>query len=212
MRTIMHFRPAAYTSWHALVPFDHSGTTTGAFLLGALLWIPGNWMFKRNAAIARTIKQWNDYLEIRLNKALEETRQVAVTLKNGKTYVGFVTRAFDPSFDRKYIVILPTKSGYRDKETHELYFTTDYTSVYLQLIDDDNSRLLTRPEEFEIVIPVGEIASANLFDFDAYELFNSPKTSADTADIVVGAQSPQALESPPGSELPARNTNQQRES
>jgi len=69
-------------------------------------------------------------------------------------------------------------SGYRDKATHELTFNTDYTRVYQELMGEDESRLVRGVEDFEIVIPVAEVLSANLFDPDVYGRFNPPKPAA----------------------------------
>jgi len=124
--------------------------------------------------LRRTIEAWNDYLEELLNQAQAETRQVSLTLKNGKVYVGFVVRTFDPAYDRKYIIVLPTMSGYRTEPTHEVKFTTDYTRVYQALMREDQSRLVRGVNDFQVVVPVSEVLSANLFDWDAYSRFNDP--------------------------------------
>lgn len=102
----------------------------------------------------------------------EETRQVSVTLRNRKVYVGFVVRTFDPAYDRKYVIILPTMSGYRAEPTHTMTFDTDYTRVYQALLAEDESRLVRGVEDFQVVIPVAEVVSANLFDWEAYLRFN----------------------------------------
>lgn len=169
--------PATYIAWHSLLPITHSGTSLGALLLGISAWIPLNWVFKRPAEINRTIEVWNDYLEMLLTQALEKTRHVAVTLKTRKVYIGFVLRSFDPTYDRKYIVLLPTISGYRDEKTQNLILTTDYTAVYQQLMAEDETRLIRGIDDFETVVPVAEIISANLFDWEVYQRFNPPPVS-----------------------------------
>jgi hypothetical protein len=174
IRILTSTMPATYSAWHAQVPVAHSGTAIGALLLGVSAWIPLNWFFKRPAEINRTIEVWNDYLEMLLKQALEQTRHVAVTLKTRKVYIGFVLRSFDPTYDRKYIVLLPTISGYRDEKTQSLVLTTDYTAVYQQLIGEDETRLVRGIDDFQTVVPVAEILSANLFDWEVYQRFNPP--------------------------------------
>jgi hypothetical protein len=56
-----------------LVPFENSGTSLGALLLGVTLWLPMNLGFDRRRELRRTIAKWNDYLEIPLTQALDET-------------------------------------------------------------------------------------------------------------------------------------------
>lgn len=126
----------------------------------------------------RAITIWNDYLEVLLERALRETKQLSVSTKLGKVYVGFVTNNFDPAYERKFIRILPMSSGYRDGSTQELVLTTDYAKVYQQIIQQDNAFLLRGVEDFEIVVPVAEIASANLFDPEAYERFQQAAVSS----------------------------------
>jgi hypothetical protein len=164
--------PTAPARWREIVPFAHSGTSLGALLLGVTAWIPLNLVFSRKTEHRRTIRKWNDYLEELIDQALEETRQVSVTLKNGKVYVGFMVRAFDPAYDRKYVVILPTISGFRAETTHKVTLNTDYTRVYQELMGADETRLVRGVEDFQVVIPIAEVLSTNLFDPDAYSRFN----------------------------------------
>jgi hypothetical protein len=169
--------PSLAATWQRWVPFKHSGTSLGALLLGATLWWPLNFAYGKKRELRRTISDWNDYLEELLTDALDSTRQVSITLNSGKVYVGFVVRTFDPAYDRKYIVILPTMSGYRAATTHRLVFDTDYTRVYQALMDEDESRLVRGVNDFQIVVPVSQVVSANLFDWEAYQRFN--ETSPD---------------------------------
>ncbi len=171
LRTLL---PETYTAWRAIIPFPYTGTSFGAFLLGALGWWPLNQIFhKREVEQRRTIIEWGDHLEELLERAIRETRQVSVTLKTGKVYVGFVISNIDPSYDRKFLQLLPISSGYRSPETQEITFTTDYAKVYSWMVQQDNSFALTGAHDFLNVIPVSEIASANLFDPEAYARFNA---------------------------------------
>jgi hypothetical protein len=164
--------PNLAATWHRWVPFKHSGTSLGALLLGATLWWPLNFVYQKKSELRRTISDWNDYLEELLTDALDSTRQVSITLHSGKVYVGFVVRTFNPAYDRKYIVILPTMSGYRTATTRQLIFDTDYTRVYQALMEEDESRLVRGVNDFQIVVPVSQVVSANLFDWEAYQRFN----------------------------------------
>jgi hypothetical protein len=65
-------------------------------------------------------------------------------------------------------------SGYRAESTHRLTFDTDYTRVYQALMAEDESRLVRGVEDFQVVVPVSEVVSANLFDWEAYQRFNEP--------------------------------------
>ena len=69
-------------------------------------------------------------------------------------------------------------SGYRAETNHQIIFTTDYTRVYQVLMEEDESRLVRGVNDFQVVIPVSEVLSANLFDWEAYERFNELTPSA----------------------------------
>jgi len=135
--------------------------------------MPLNWVFRRDAELRRAIKEWGDYLEVLFDGALNDTRQVSITTKSGKFYIGFITRNFDPAYERKYVTVLPTASGYRDTSSQVFRFTANYTKVYQQLLEKEPGFLLTHAEDFQIVIPVAEIRSANVFDPEVYELFRA---------------------------------------
>jgi hypothetical protein len=161
--------------WRRMVPFPYSGSAVLAFLLGAGLWWPLNAVFRRSAedAADQVIEETGDYLETLLVRAIRRTKPVSVTLKSGKTYIGFVVTNFNPSFDRRFISLLPLQSGYRN-EQHELVINTDYARVYEWITQQGRSEteLDELMKDFIIVLPVGEIQSVNLFDRDAYRLFN----------------------------------------
>jgi hypothetical protein len=171
------WKPLLAEWWRSRIPFPYAGTSLVAFLLGTVVWWPFNkWFSDRDWEIQRTIAEWNDYLEGLLNRAVREGRQVAVSLRNGKVYVGLVTRNFDPSYDREYLVLLPTISGYREPPSQALRFTTDYTRVYQELLQTDES--FDAAASFEVVLPVAEVVSATFFDWDVYRRFNPRATEA----------------------------------
>lgn len=170
--------PVAATWWRLHIPFSYSGSSLGAFLLGLCSWWPLNSFFPLEAEAKRAINEWNDFLEVLLVRAMDQTKQLSVTMKNGKVYIGFVTSNFNPAYDRKYITILPMGSGYRDPTTQVLTINTDYAAVYQQIIRANNEFVISGVDDFMITLPVSEIISANLFDPDAYERFQTISASA----------------------------------
>ena len=165
--------PGLVAWWQRHVPFDYAGTSLIALGLGVLGWAPLNLFWDRTEAARKAVEERGDFLEVLISTAMEESRQVSLTLKSGKVYVGFITRSFDPGYDRKYIMLIPMLSGYREQETRQVVFTDDYARVYDPLIDSDPAFLDRVADEFQLVVPVAEIASANLFDPEVYEMFMS---------------------------------------
>lgn len=89
------------------------------------------------------------------------------TLKNNKVYVGF-TEEIPPPHETNYLKIIPIVSGYRDSETKQITFTTEYYNA----LDYYGKN----PEKYnnfdmDIIIKQNEILTAGIFDSDIYEQF-----------------------------------------
>lgn len=135
--------------------------------------------YSNRAALKRAIQVLNSDLDLILLRALEVGMPICVTLGSGKVYVGYVTGAIDPGDKRDMLRILPFVSGYRASESMKLTFTTWYTDVYQKFAQDESLGHLN-PELFEVVFPLSEVMSVNLFDIQAYQAFqlDIPKDDA----------------------------------
>jgi hypothetical protein len=172
VKVVVLYAPRVDAGWRAAVPFKYSGTSLGAFLVGAVAWWPLNrWVHPLEKEARRTIAKWNDFLEVLLTRALDEAKAVSVTLKSRKVYIGFITGGLDPINERKYLIMLPMQSGYREPETLNMRLVLNYAPVYAQLIQQNNQLLLQGIRDFRVVLPVAEIQSVNLFDSEAYTHF-----------------------------------------
>jgi len=117
----------------------------------------------------------NDDFELLLYRAMANDKLVSVTMTKGKVYVGWIVRTFDPCDERKYLRILPALSGYRASENLKVTFTTMYKTVIDSIINSSGSEnrqnANLEEEDFELVLAVSEIQSANIFDIEAYIRF-----------------------------------------
>jgi hypothetical protein len=120
-----------------------------------------------------------------LRRAFGEAKMIAVTVRNGKVYVGYVKTMFNPALAIETIGIIPQMSGYRDATTKKYVFTTNYIETYNRIraearrrlrddvVDTDVDRRQAMEEElslrdFELVIFLREIESATIFDPEIY--------------------------------------------
>jgi hypothetical protein len=85
--------------------------------------------------------------------------------------MGLVVRAPNPTDQSKSLRLLPLLSGYRNKDTQTVTFTTDYLKVLEKISQDGAGLDHLDSEDFEVVLPGKEISSAHLFDLVAYEHF-----------------------------------------
>lgn len=115
-----------------------------------------------------------DNLLFRLS--LEKDKHAMLAMEDRKVYVGKIINLGEPSATTgmdQDIAIVPLMSGYRDKDTLKVTFTTFYKEVDAAI---------------SIALRQDNIVSATQFDFDAYELWNPPKADARGARAFVGAR------------------------
>lgn len=112
-----------------------------------------------------------DEFEALLHRAVARAMPVSLTMENGKVYVGFVSKTFEPKMSRKNFRILPLMSGYRS-DAGKVNFTTYYDKAYERVgLGANDARLSLR--DFEIVLPTDKVHSAGLFDVRAYQEFQT---------------------------------------
>lgn len=130
---------------------------------------------KKNAAY-RAAKKRNDALELLLIKAILEELPVALSLKSGKVYIGYITAEGDTNTDeRKQVRILPVLSGYRTADTKELVITTNYAETIQRL-------QFKPPVPYDIVIPVAEVETARFHDEHLFDRFQEDSEASPTAE------------------------------
>jgi hypothetical protein len=167
----------ALQTWHLFSPFAHSGKAVLALLLGGvlpeLLNRMGHWQWNRPDVWAhRATEFYGDEPEALLLRALKHDMPVLVTLRTGKVYVGFVQRNLNPEVERRHLRLLPVVSGYRKAGTLAVTFTTLYEQIREDARQADSPFHGLLDRDFEIVVPLAEVTTMSLFDFDAYEAFN----------------------------------------
>jgi len=139
-----------------------------------LAWVL-NLLFWKNYWLRRAIKK--DDFEALLLDAADREFPIAATMDDGKVYVGYVIKGFNPAEDRKSLLLLPLMSGYRNKETHKVTFTTFYTDLYGGDPLSTDAVTLPKPldhlyaEDFITWLPVEHMSSCRLFDAVAYQSF-----------------------------------------
>jgi hypothetical protein len=134
-----------------------------------------NFVFRKDYWLRKAIDK--DELEAFLLMSADRANAIAVTMDDGKVYVGFLVKGFDPAIGRKCILLLPLMSGYRDEKTHKVNFTTFYTDLYGNHGTGPHSDPLPAPldhltaEDFITVLMADRIVSYRLFDAVAYLAF-----------------------------------------
>jgi hypothetical protein len=153
------------SAWRSFVALPHLRKALLAFGLAFFYTKWKNSSLDEEAERLRVLENEGDRLELLLARAFAESKPLLVTLANGKVYLAGLLLDFAPVFDRKHLAILPYRSGYRQKETLELVFVTDYVRLYQDL----SSKSAAVIDDYELILRAQDIVSATIFDLESYE-------------------------------------------
>ena len=131
------------------------------FVLALTTPLLSNVVYRSGRAARRAVEKAGGLIELLLDEAFRKDLFVEISLRSGKAYIGSV---LEPGLgsDRSDIALIPLLSGYRDKDTQELKVTTRYSNS----IPRTASELGLSLNYFRVVIPMGEVVSARIFDLD----------------------------------------------
>lgn len=134
----------------------------------------------------RAILRKEDSILNLIIEAMDEVKEVKISLTSRKVYVGLIQSEQFESADLDNIVIIPYMSGYRDKDKLRLEFDCNYISVYrknglipVEPTEALNKEHMEKLNSFKLVIKMGEIESISLFDPSYYEQFEFEESKED---------------------------------
>jgi hypothetical protein len=130
--------------------------------------------FKKEFSFDYTINKWGNEYEKLIWNTLGETNDLdkllMVTIKSNKVYIGQITKLSEP-IENTHIIIIPSLSGYREKETQKLIITIDYTDVIENASQYNETATLDR--KLGVIIPFSEIVLISRFDYNIFGQFNN---------------------------------------
>lgn len=153
-------------------------TTLFSFVLGVAFAHMPNWVIgvdRRQRCIVSAIQNIGNELEKLLETSHSSGSLVMLTLGSDKVYAGWVKSLPIPN-RTDYVEVFPIYSGYRDKNTKTLTFTTQYLDVYATYVKEGSEigdiRTLT-----SLIIKVNEVITASHFDIEMYDRFNPAQSN-----------------------------------
>lgn len=139
-----------------------------------------------NTLIVENIRNYDGLLRLVIEAASTQ-KPLRLSLKSRKVYVGLVMEEQFESGDLDYVLIVPLVSGYRDKDTLDIFFDCSYVSVYekhgLFVGDELSEKELLKLDDFRLAIKVSEIESVSFFEFGViheFERYKKPSEISDT--------------------------------
>jgi len=142
---------------------DFLGTGILSFLLGIVSAHTLNLFSTEEEALRKAVEKWGDELDRLFLNSMIDKEQLMLSLKSGKIYIGFVVEVSEPG-KVKYYSLLPTLSGYRSLEEHNVKITTNYSSVFD--IQEEITPVLT-------YINANDILSVRKFESDIFNKFSN---------------------------------------
>lgn len=164
------------TSMGRVIPIDYSGLNQSIliFIISYPLAKFLNLITSDRYMLNYVVNKWGDEYEklfwTSLQSKNDEDKLLMITTKTNKVYVGYVNRISEP-IGNSHITVIPNFSGYRDKETQEFVFTTDYISVLQHFINTDQESIID--VKMGILIPKSEIVLVSKFNYNVFDRFNN---------------------------------------
>ena len=165
--------PGTSELWMPYLPSEYQGAAILSVVLGFVLPFVLNRFYSRERAERRTVNARGDLVELLVAESLGRGKLIELSLKSGKSYIGFALRNKMTRRWESEIAIIPVASGYRDKDTQELRIVTDYSPVMDEFVEDERESSDAINEDFRVVLPRAEIISARLFLPEAYQRFRT---------------------------------------
>ena len=165
--------PTTLVIWSDHVPDPYTSEVAISIVLAILAPPVLNLKYTKRRGGRRAAIDNGDQIGLLIDLCMEQVKLVEVSLRNRKSYVGFafesgIGRGPDPD-----IILIPTLSGYRDRYTHKLNITVDYSQTIREYINERPGSLSN--EDLHVVIPASEIVSARRFIPEIYDKFQDAR-------------------------------------
>ena len=169
--------------WKLFFPFEYSGAAAGSLAIAGIASWAANEFWDIETSKEIVVERHADVLVKFFYEAMQSDRSVMLTLSDRKFYVGYVVLDQNFRSEMPYITLVPSASGYREKDTLVIKWTVSYAAVHY---DIGTEQILNTKEDFAVLVPISQIVSARLFDYEAYDKYfeEYPEIDSDASDEV----------------------------
>ena len=173
--------PSAIKWWNSVFPPTFTVETVVAIALGGLSPYILNLFYSAERGYRRTAESTGDHIELLISDAMRSHSPIEVSLRSRKFYIGFATGQNDTRHSDTAVSLIPVYSGHRTEDELNLVIDIDYDHTLGRYFEEERWKDWD-PDEFRVVIPVGEIVSARLFDVAVYRAFQTDFTAVGNDD------------------------------
>lgn len=164
---VHNYLPQFKTVWQSLIPYPFADSVALGILLCVTLPFVCNRIWTESESALKVATNNGDLVELKIRESFDSERFIEITLRTRKVYIGRALINKVANVGEPYVSLIPTASGYRDKDTQELEITDYYDAIFAESNFSD--------ADFQIVILRSEIVSIRLFDPDTYLRFQRGK-------------------------------------
>ena len=163
--------------WRSYAPFPHSEILFLSVVSGIVFAGCSNIVCGKYKSAITASNQYGDLIECLLQDCMERDKLAELSLRNGKSYVGFIQNSGVASFGDSDIAVVPLASGYRDSESKIMTLTTFYADIL-----NESDRFELQMNDFRVVFPMQEVVSVRLFDPKVYQKVFAQRTKGKQPD------------------------------
>ena len=128
------------------------------------------------------LENTGDHMELLISDALRNLSPVEISLRSRRVYIGFVSGHNGTRQSDMAVSLIPLYSGHRNEDNLNFVIDIDYGHTLRPFLKEKAEWEHWDPDDFRVVIPVGEIVSARMFDVDVYRVFQTDFASAENHD------------------------------
>lgn len=165
---IKRYIPTPVNYINCLFGSDYTAAALLSFFMALMVWPVVNTRTTRYDAAIHAAGENGELKGVFITEALVGSELVEVSLNTGKVYIGQIVQSGIGMSSQFDFMIVPTYSGFRNRETQELEITQHYSHTIKRMMEKDQAW-----SEFSIVISISDVVSVRFFYPELYRKSSS---------------------------------------
>ena len=160
---VNRYIPVPVTYVNELFGSEYTAAALLSFFFALAVWPVVNRRTTKDSAAIRAAQENGELKGVFVTEALVGSELVEVSLNTGKVYIGQIVQSGIGMSSQFDFMIVPTYSGFRNRETQELEITQHYSRTIKRMLGKDQAWI-----EFSIVISISDVVSVRFFYPELY--------------------------------------------
>lgn len=160
---VNRYIPVPVTYVNELFGSEYTAAALLSFFFALAVWPVVNRHTTKDSAAIRAAQENGELKGVFVTEAIDTCMTVEVSLNTGKVYIGMITQSGIGMSSQFDFMIVPTYSGFRNRETNELEITQYYSHAIKKMIDEDQDW-----RKLSIGISISDVVSVRFFYPELY--------------------------------------------